>query len=391
MSRASAARDFLSKMDMSRYGKYYAQLRRNVRISVEKWPISILAAYEDVEASVPLATAARGGEGRTTGAPAVFNVTTGVPRERRGNGAPSAEVLAKNPCNGCGKFGHWLRECPNSDTNAKDQRQSKEKRGAGVRGADTMLVNVEPQDEGDEDYSTSVFRTMLGRVPKGTKFGPHDIIYDSGAEAHVFRDEFFLERCKSKTEVSTVGVSGEETWARCGALSRFPGNALIVEACPVGILSGILAERLYTIVYDQGKSYTVVVDSDLHIKFDKRPDGFYVCDFSVYADVLRAKFSSTSLVGVATVQSLEADYSKRKIKAAFVARELQRALGWPSRADLITALRVGTIVDCPVTVEDVVRAEAIWGEGVAISKGKTTDPGPTTPKGVSVPQSPRKI
>jgi hypothetical protein len=74
-----------------------------------------------------------------------------------------------------------------------------------------------------------------------------------------------------------------------------------------------------------------------------------------------------------------------------VARELQRALGWPSRADLITALRAGTIVDCPVTVEDVVRAEAIWGEGVAISKGKTTDPGPTTPKGVSVPRSPRKI
>jgi hypothetical protein len=54
---------------------------------------------------------------------------------------------------------------------------------------------------------------------------------------------------------------------------------------------------------------------------------------------------------------LEADYSKREIKAASVARELQRALGWPSRADLITAL--GTIVDCPVTVEDVVRAEAI--------------------------------
>jgi hypothetical protein len=87
---ASAARDFLSKMDMGRYGKYYAQLRRNVRISVKKWPLSILAAYEDVEASVPLATAARGGESRTTCAPAVFNVTTGVPRERRGNGPPSA-------------------------------------------------------------------------------------------------------------------------------------------------------------------------------------------------------------------------------------------------------------------------------------------------------------
>jgi hypothetical protein len=170
--------------------------------------------------------------------------------------------------------------------------------------------------------------TTLGRVPKGTKFGPHDVIYDSGAEAHVFRDEFFLERCKNKTEVSTVGVSGEETWARCGALPGFPGNALIVQACPVGILSGILAESLYTIVYDQGNSYTVVVDSDLHIKFDKRPDGFYVCDFSVYADVLRARCSPTSLVAVATVQSLEADYSKRKIKAASVARELQRALGW---------------------------------------------------------------
>jgi hypothetical protein len=172
-------------------------------------------------------------------------------------------------------------------------------------------------------------------VPKGAQFGPHDVIFDSGAEAHVFRD---VERCKSKTEVSTVGVSGEETWAKCGALPGFPGNALIVETCPVGILSGILAESLYPIVYDQGKSYKVMVDSDLYIKFDKRPNSFYVCDFSVYANVLRARFSPTSLVAVATVQSLEADYSKREIKAASVARELQRALGWPSRADLITAL-----------------------------------------------------
>jgi hypothetical protein len=217
-----------------------------------------------------------------------------------------------------------------------------------------VLINVEPQDEGDEDYSTSIFMTTLGRVPKSAQFGPHDVIYDSGAEAHVFRDDFFLERCKNKTKVSTVGMSGEETWARCGALPGFPGNALIVEACPVGILSGILAESLYPIVYDQGKSYTVMVDSDLHIKFDKRPNGFYVCNFSVYADVLRARFSPTSLVAVVTVQSLEVDYSKREIKAASFARELQRALGWPSRADLITALRAGTIVDCPVTVEDVV-------------------------------------
>jgi hypothetical protein len=102
---ATAARDFLSKMDMGRYGNYHAQLRRNVRIGVEKWPILILAAYKDVKASVLLATASRG-ESRTTAAPAVFNVTTGVPRERRGNEPPSAKVLAKNPCNGLGKFGH---------------------------------------------------------------------------------------------------------------------------------------------------------------------------------------------------------------------------------------------------------------------------------------------
>jgi hypothetical protein len=164
-----------------------------------------------------------------------------------------------------------------------------------------VLINVEPQDEGDEDYSTSIFMTTLGRVPKSAQFGPYDVIFDSGAEAHVFRDDFFLKRCKSKTEVSTVGVSGEETWAKCGALPGFPGNALIVEACPVGILSGILAESLYPIVYDQGKSYTVMVDSDLYIKFDKRPNGFYVCDFSVYADVLRARFPPTSLVAGATV------------------------------------------------------------------------------------------
>jgi hypothetical protein len=46
-----------------------------------------------------------------------------------------------------------------------------------------VLINVEPQDEGDEDCSTSVFMSC------GTKFAPHDVIFDSGAEAHVFRDD----------------------------------------------------------------------------------------------------------------------------------------------------------------------------------------------------------
>jgi hypothetical protein len=191
---ATAASDFLSKMDMGRYGNYYAQLHRNVRIGVEQWPILILAAYEDVEASVLLATASRGSESRTKAGPAVFNVTTGVPRERRGNGPPSAEVLAKNPCKGCGKFGHWLRECPTSDIESKDARQSKKKRGGGVRGGNTVIINVEPQGEGDEDYSTSIFMTTLERVCKSAQFTQHDVIFDSGAEAHVFRDDFFLKR-----------------------------------------------------------------------------------------------------------------------------------------------------------------------------------------------------
>ena len=375
---ATAARDFLSKMDSARYGTFYAALRRNVRIGTEEWPSSVLAAYEDVEASCPSVTAARGQEART--GPAVFNVNTGGPRERRN--PPSAEVLAKNPCKGCGKFGHWLRECPDGDKKPKDKRTET------VRGADKVLVNL--QDEGDEDYTTSIFMTNVEKKAKRSEFGPDDVIYDSGGEEHVFRDRSFLRDSSTSDQVSTVGVTGKREWAQSGELPGFPGNALVIQKCPVGIFSGIIADDLYPVVYDQGRSYTVMVADDLHIRFDRRPSGFYACDFSKYADALRARFPPAPLVAVATVQSLEADYTKREIKGASAARELQRALGWPSRADLITALRAGTIIDCPVTVEDVVRAEAIWGESVAIAKGKTTDPGPTTPKDISVPRSTRK-
>ena len=404
----TAARDFLAKMDPVRYGSYYAVLKRNVRIGTEVWPATILAAYEDVEASVPNPAISRAfANERQPGRPAVFAVTNGGTRDRRGgapstddkrNGAPSAETLAKYPCKGCGQFGHWLRECPKKDAKSGQENSEKPKVKAFNKFKKTTVLFAGAGDDAVDD-ETSIFMmqhevktTVLSAVSKqhSPLFNSNEVVYDCAAECHVFQDERFLVQCREeKTRVRGVGGA---TVSRVGALPGFPGRAVVLAQCPANLLSGIIVDKIgYEIIFKQNVSYSIVIDDSLTIIFDKRDTGFYTCDFSRYADDLAMRFSTASTVGVTTVRELENDYSKREIARAGQARELQRSLAWPSTADLVDCLRAGTIVNCPVSVEDVMRAEAIWGGGVAIHKGKTTEPGPTDSHAISLPRMPRKV
>jgi hypothetical protein len=73
-----------------------------------------------------------------------------------------------------------------------------------------------------------------------------------------------------------------------------------------------------------------------------------------------------------TLKENKTFFSNRQVERARQARNLARALGCPSDADLKTVIRLNLIKDCPIVQDDVVLAEKIFGKDIAILMGKTT-------------------
>jgi len=72
-----------------------------------------------------------------------------------------------------------------------------------------------------------------------------------------------------------------------------------------------------------------------------------------------------------TVSDRARKYTKRGIKKAEKAREIQRRLGYPSDADLAKlAGGGGAVTNVPVTAKDIARAEDIFGPDASALKGK---------------------
>jgi hypothetical protein len=85
-----------------------------------------------------------------------------------------------------------------------------------------------------------------------------------------------------------------------------------------------------------------------------------------------------------TVAENKKVFTKRQIDAADMARELYRKLGCPGAARFMDIIRKNLIINCPITFDDVTRAERIYGKEVAFLKGKTT----TSPANDHVPNQP---
>jgi len=62
----------------------------------------------------------------------------------------------------------------------------------------------------------------------------------------------------------------------------------------------------------------------------------------------------------------------REYSYAKIARDLENIIGRPSTQDLISYVDKNLIPNCPVTIQDIIRAEDIYGPNIGSIKGKTT-------------------
>jgi hypothetical protein len=92
---------------------------------------------------------------------------------------------------------------------------------------------------------------------------------------------------------------------------------------------------------------------------------------------------------VSTVAQESEGFSKKQIVQAKTARDFQTKMGHPSTQDLKSMIKLNLIANCPVTTEDVDRAETIFGPSLPILKGKTTRQSPQSVQTdyVAVPES----
>ena len=95
--------------------------------------------------------------------------------------------------------------------------------------------------------------------------------------------------------------------------------------------------------------------------------------FIMHRDGLHYHYPSEKEISlVQTVNENESRYSARQILDAKRARELYSKVVFPSNKDFKIIIKNNMILNCPVTTNDVDRANAIYGPSLATLKGKTT-------------------
>jgi hypothetical protein len=110
----------------------------------------------------------------------------------------------------------------------------------------------------------------------------------------------------------------------------------------------------------------VHVRPDIILRFQQCGSGLYYYDTAANennSNVISYSFLST-------VRNNKDYFNRQEIEGADKARILQSNIGWPSTKDMQHYIASNLIVNCNVTVDDVNRAEAIYGPQVPLLKGK---------------------
>ena len=223
-----------------------------------------------------------------------------------------------------------------------------------------------------EPTSSTMFTTVAVHVAKsGSRFNHYDVLLDNQATTAVFHSKSLLKNLRESSDsVNITGISDKVVNTNMIGEVEHYGTVWYSPEVPVNILPVSVIENHFDIEYNKKKNFTVYLkDGTVHV-FKKvvvdplTGGGLYVCNM----DPRLLRRSHTICLSVA---DNEAKYSKREVASAKLARDVMRKLGYPSQRDMADMLTAGSLLDCPVTIQDVKRAQDIYGDVLAALQGKT--------------------
>ena len=387
---------FLARLDMSRYGIMYTEMQNDANKGFA-FPQSVTDAY-NIAATRKEYRGVTAVNGNLTGvfayadqhvkrvpaAPAASAPMKGTTAEAKPDtssqvAAPAKKWKETRRCRHCNKVGHLKFQCPDNPNTTVQ-----------------VVIAADIQDSSCDAYDD--FGTLVATFHDAGEhhvllFSATDVLLDNQGGKSIFRDKYLLHNvCALSKPYSLAGIDGStETGLKvdtCGAFRDFGklGNSI---GCSNKASANVLSmadcvdngyDIEYLTVHDHFK---VTADSTCYIfhrKFyeDGTKSKHYVADM--------ANYPSGGQVLVQTVDENLHGFSKREIEGAKAARDFQVSLlGHFSTHSVIDILNSG-VLNCPVTTQDVLRAERIYGAPIAALKGKTKRMSSTISKATLTPR-----
>jgi hypothetical protein len=163
--------------------------------------------------------------------------------------------------------------------------------------------------------------------------------------------------------------------------------------------------KQHRITCDTDKDDAFIVHCDPPVKFKRAKNGLYYYrpseKFINWMKNLNSHTATTtSKTGVNTdnsdlqvncINTIEENkqlYTDRQITRAKKARDLYHAIGTPNAEDFKKIIRMNAIRNCPVTIDDILIAEKVFGPDIGTLKGKSTrqKPAPIVQEYVDIPK-----